>query len=145
VQYLRDTSFGSVDFTVAGNYLLKRDIASDGLNFIDGLLTEPKFRGSISAGANIGDFRISGTVLHTAGKGLNANTTGQTRVKAYDTVNAFMSYRFKEDGILTDTVLTFNVTNIFDVLPPVNLTASTGYDPGDLIGRSFQIGLSKKF
>jgi len=66
-------------------------------------------------------------------------------VDAYDTVSAFFSYTFEEDGPLADTVVSLNVNNVFDVKPPVNLAASTGFDPGDLIGRSFQLGLKKKF
>ena len=37
------------------------------------------------------------------------------------------------------------MTNLFGVRPPINLTASTGYAPGNILGRTFQMGLSKKF
>ncbi|MGE3690690.1 MAG: TonB-dependent receptor plug domain-containing protein [Novosphingobium sp.] len=147
VSYKRPTSFGSIDFRIAGNYILTREVASDGAIFIDSLLTEPSFRGSFTAGAEVGNFRMTASLLHTSGRGLSsdANSSGQTYVNAYNTVNTFVSYTFDDHGILSDTVLSLQVNNLFDVRPPVNLIASTGYDPGDLLGRTFQLGVKKKF
>jgi iron complex outermembrane recepter protein len=145
VSYRTDTSFGSFDFGVAGNYVLKRENAADGITFVDALLTETRFRASVTAGANIGNFRFSTTLLHTGGFGLPANATTQTRVSAFNTVDAFASYSFKGESLLKDTELTLNVTNLFNVRPPVNLTAATGYSFGSILGRYVQLGLKKKF
>lgn len=145
VRFTQPTSFGSVEFSAGGNYVLKRETANDGVLFTDALLTEPRFRGAVSAGANFENFRFTATLNHTSGFGLAANTTGQTRVDAYDTVDTFMSYTFDDTGYLNDTVLSLVVNNLFDVRPPVNLTAATGYAPGSILGRSFQVGLTKKF
>jgi iron complex outermembrane recepter protein len=146
VSYKHPTSFGSLDFQVAGNLVLTRQISGDGVTFTDGLLTDSNFRASFMAGADIGQFRMTATLLHTSGHGLiPAASNGQNYVQPYNTVNAFFMYTFKEDGILADTVLSLRVNNLFDVLPPLNLRASSSYDNGDLIGRSFQLGLKKKF
>lgn len=143
--FTHPTSFGSVDFDVAGNYVLARDTAANSVNFTDALLTESRFRATVSLGANVDNFRFSATLFHTAGFGLPANATGQTRVDDYNTVDAFLSYTFKQQNYLQDTVLSLQVTNLFNVRPPVNLTKSAGYDTGDILGRTFQLGLSKKF
>ncbi len=145
VSYRHDTSFGSVDLGVAGNYVLKRETATDGKTFINALLTESRFRGTATIGANVENFRFTATLFHTAGFGLPVNATTQIKVKSYDTVDAFLSYTFKNKGILADTVVSLQVTNLLDVKPPVNLTASTGYGTGDILGRTFQLVLSKKF
>lgn len=143
--YERPTSFGSLDFGVAGNYVLKRETANDGVTFIDALLTESRFRGSVSLGASVENFRFNATLFHTDGFGLPVNATTQTRVKAYNTVDSYLSYTFTDRGFLADTVASVQVTNLFDVKPPVNLTASTGYALGNILGRTIQLGLSKKF
>lgn len=141
-------SFGSLDFGVSGNYVLKNENAADGITFVNDLRVNSRFRGTASFGANVGNFRFTTTLFHTSSFGLNPpplNTTGQSRVKAYDTVDSFLSYTFKDEGFLEDTVLSLQVTNVFDVKPPVNLTAPTGYAPGNILGRTFQLGVSKKF
>lgn len=145
LSYRHDTSFGSVDFGASGNYVLKRETAADGKTFVNSLLTETRFRGTVSVGANVENFRFTTSLYHTAGFGLPVNATTQVKVKSYDTVDAFLSYTFKDHGVLADTVVSLQVSNLFDVKPPVNLTASTGYGNGDILGRTFQLGLSKKF
>lgn len=145
VSYMHPTSFGSLDFGVAGNYVTKRETASDGITFVNALLTESRFRGTASVGANVENFRFTATLFHTEGYGLPTNATTQKRVKDYNTVDSYVSYTFTDQGFLTDTVISLQVTNLFDVKPPVNLTASTGYAPGNILGRTFQFGLSKKF
>lgn len=147
VSYKQPMSFGSLDFQVAGNLVLDRKISQDGVTFVDGLETDVGFRGSVMVGADVGNFRMSATLMHTSGHGLSpvGNLTGQSYVKPYNTVRTFVSYTFKEDGILADTALSLQINNLFDVLPPRNLRASSGYDNGDLLGRTFQLGLKKKF
>jgi iron complex outermembrane receptor protein len=145
INYTQPMSFGSLEFGLAGNYILKKDSAADGVVFIDSLLTESRFRGAVTLGANVDNFRFSATLLHTSGFGLAANATTQTKVNAYNTVDTYLSYTFKDQGYLEDTVLSLQMTNLFGVRPPVNLTAPSGYAPGNILGRTFQLGLSKKF
>lgn len=145
VSFRQPTSFGSLDFGVAGNYVLERETANDGVTFVDALLTESRFRASASVGANVENFRITATLFHTDGFGLPVNATTQTKVKAYDTVDTFMSYTFKDEGFLENIVLSLQVTNLFDVKPPVNLTQPTGRGTGNILGRAFQFGVSTKF
>lgn len=147
VNFQQPTSFGSLDFGVAGNYILKLDdSAVAGAPFTNSLATEmSRFRGVASFGANVGNFRFSTRLLHTDGFELDPNGFNQARVKAFNTVDAFLSYTFEDEGYLDDTVVTVNATNLFDVRPPVNRTSSTGYDTGSILGRMIQLGLSKKF
>lgn len=145
VSYTQSTSFGSLDFGVAGNYVLVRKTAANSVDFTNALLLESRFRGTVSFGANIDNFRFTATLFHTAGFGLPVNATTQTRVDDYNTVDTFLSYTFKKDNYLKDTMISLQVTNLFGVRPPVNLTKPAGYDTGNILGRTFQLGLSKKF
>jgi len=145
VNLKQPVSFGSLEFGVGGNYILHSTSAADGVTFVDALLTDSRFRGTATIGANVGNLRFTTTLLHTAGYGLPVNATTQTRIKTYDTVDAFLSYTFKDHGLLSNTQLSLQVTNLFDVRPPVNLTAPTGYAPGNILLRTIQLGLSKKF
>ena len=105
ISYQHPTSFGSLDFQLAGNYVLKRETSNDGVLFIDALLIESGFRGSASIGANVDNFRFTTTLYHTSSFGLAANATTQTKVDAYNTVDTYLSYSFKDEGYLKDTVL----------------------------------------
>jgi iron complex outermembrane receptor protein len=145
LDYQHPTSFGSLQFGLGGNYVLNRKNAADGVVFIDSLLTETRFRGTVTLGANVDNFRITATLFHTAGYGLPVNATTQTRVNDYNTVDTYMSYTFKSQGFLEDAVVSVQVTNLLNVRPPVNLIASSGYAPGNILGRTFQLGINKKF
>jgi iron complex outermembrane receptor protein len=146
--YKHPTSFGSVNFDIAGNYIL-RDEASPvaGAAFTNELWTMAKFYGSISGGANIHDFRIYANVLHTGGYGLTPGVSpyGQTWVKSYNTVSAFLNYTFSGSGFINGTDLSINVNNILDTRPPVDTATSLGYAGGSIIGRTVLLGLHKKF
>ena len=146
--YKHPTSFGAVNFDVAGNYVLKDDASPvAGAAFTDELLTMARFYGSVSAGANIHDLRVSANVLHTGGYGLTPGVSpfGQTYVKPYNTVNTFLNYTLRGFGIIDGTDLSLNVNNILDTRPPVNTGVSLGYSAGSIIGRTVFLGVHKKF
>lgn len=47
----------------------------------------------------------------------------------------------KADIVVTGTL----IRGLTPVKPPVNITTFTGYGPGNIIGRTIQLGLRKKF
>jgi iron complex outermembrane recepter protein len=146
--YKHPTSFGALNFDVAGNYVLNNDASPvAGAAFTDELLTSARFYLSVSAGANIHDLRVNANVLHTGGYGLTPGVSpyGQTYVKPYNTVNAFFNYTLRGSGMIDGTELSLSVNNILDTRPPVNTAVSLGYSAGSIIGRTVSLGVHKKF
>ena len=146
--YKHPTSFGSLNFDVAGNYTLKDDASPvAGAAFTNELWTMARFYGSVTAGANIHDLRVSANLLHTGGYGLTPGVSpyGQTWVKSYNTVNTYLNYTLRGLGIMDGTDLSLNVNNLLDARPPVNTGVSLGYAGGSIIGRTLFLGVHKKF
>jgi iron complex outermembrane receptor protein len=153
--YARPTGFGSLDFSVNANYELKREqSAAAGAPLIDLIKANvSRFRGSASAGAEVGKLRTQATLYHTQGYGLNPGVgigQVQTHVSSFDVVNLFFKYDVSHEGMYKDLAVTLNVDNILDRDPPVfqqnNITPNVdGYVNGWTLGRVVQLGVSKKF
>ena len=146
--YKHPTSFGALNFDVAGNRVLRNNASPvPGAPYTDELSTMTRFYGSVSAGADVHDFRVNANWLHTGGYALTPGVSpfGQTSVKSYDTVNAFFNYTVRGFRFVDGTDLSLVVNNIFDSRPARNTAVSLGYSGGSLIGRTFLLGLHKKF
>jgi len=156
LNYQHATSFGGVDFGVAGNRRLKQDTqVSPTSSLIHELDTNnPKLRMQTTVGTNIHDFRAQVTWNHTAGYdragGAVAANFFQGSIGAFDTVDMFFKYEVNGSGLLSDLSFSLNIQNVFDQDPPLlKLTDSTGpgFDPSlaFTLGRYFQLGVKKKF
>ena len=153
--YRTDTSFGSLDASIAGNVQTTRttqvnrtaavinDLAAGGV-------ANPRTRFSATLGATIGKLRAQATLNHTSGYELLPAPTliNQTNVGSFNVANLYVRYDFKGKGLAEDLSLTLNVNNLFDQNPPVlRQNGGQGYNTasGVTIGRFFQLGISKKF
>ena len=156
LNYVRPTSFGSIDAGFAGNYRLTQNSRSSPvLPLVDDLAVELiRMTFQATAGVNIGNLRAQVIWNHSSGyRRSDAGTAGafgQVNVKAFDTVNLFGRYVLPEAWVGKDTEVTLNVQNLFNVAPPEFLDATQyGYDRqsghGFTIGRIVQLGVSKKF
>jgi iron complex outermembrane receptor protein len=150
-RYRSDTSFGSVDAMVSGNWLLsfENQLASTS-PFTDFLrVNEPTFRMSAQVGAEVGIFRAQATLRHMSGFAVDPSATrdpNQRRIEAFRTLD--LSLRMNVNGgdeRPPAFVLTLNVTNVFDTRPPVNRTTAGSTINGRTMGRMMQLGLSKTF
>ncbi|MEJ6011340.1 TonB-dependent receptor plug domain-containing protein [Novosphingobium aquae] len=154
--YVRLTSFGSVDFSFNGNIDLKRDQAAvSTVPYTDQIFANAsRFRFRTSAGAQISGLRAQVSLSHSAGYKLvpavGVGTT-QNSVSAFNVVDLFFKYDFKGDDMLNGLSLSLNVNNVFDADPPVylkqnGLTPGTnGFANGRTLGRLVQFGINKKF
>ncbi|WP_165912092.1 TonB-dependent receptor [Novosphingobium sp. PhB165] len=145
-----DTSWGSIDGRVAGNYrLTQKNQSRPGIAWFDVLQYDTsKYQISTNLGTTMGQFRAQATWNLTPGYTRSANVAGQKRVSDFNIVNLYFGYDFKGSGLANDLSVTLNFNNIFDEEPPVYLDAGQpGYLPGNTftLGRMVQLGLSKKF
>jgi iron complex outermembrane receptor protein len=156
VNYVTETSFGSIDFAFNGNYELTRtQQATITSPFLDQLSANfSRFRFRTALGADIGNFRAQIAWSHSHGysvfPAVGVGTT-QTRVGSFNVVDLFFKYDLKGENMLKDTSLTLNVNNAFDTDPPLYLLANSlqpqanGFTNGSTVGRLIQIGFNKKF
>ena len=165
--YHTDTSFGSLDFGVNGNYELERKLTGDPLTPFRNTLRRNTSKYSLraTAGADIGSFRAQVTANHNAGYTLappvgfsgtvstgpfaGQTFTQQTKVDSFTVVNLFFRYQVPDEGLFRDIELSVNVDNLFDQDPPEFRSSITtgglGITNGQTIGRFVQFGISKKF
>ena len=169
VNYLRQTGFGSVDATFAGNYRIKQETVSEpGVPPLDDLflMSTPLLLFQLAIGADIGNLRAQVTLNHTAGydrgdaflltpQGTPTTTPnpaafGQTRVDSFNSVNLYFRYQVPEGLLGPDLDFTLNVQNVLDEDPPeLRSTGFPGYSTTGgaafSIGRVIQLGVSKLF
>ncbi len=141
--YARETSFGSVNASVAGTYTLNRTTQTiKGGAFSDDLKNGTGRLAFVAGlGGQVGGFTARAVLNHRSGFPL-AGVLPQTRVSSFDTVDLFLSYNLGER--LNDTTLTLNVDNVLDQDPSF-LNASPGYTNGGTLGRLVSVGLRTKF
>jgi iron complex outermembrane receptor protein len=151
VNYRKDVGFGTIDLSIAGNReLVSTTQNGAGLAVNDLLaLDEAKWKWAAGAGLSRGKFRGKLTWNHTGGFKVNpALNAGQTSVKAFNTVDAFLSYDLGGFGIVQDVQLTLNVNNMFDQDPPILRRAgfqNFGFSPTVFtVGRFIQFGIRTK-
>lgn len=151
--YTALTGFGSVDASVGGTYLLKRDVAAlAGQPFADQLASPGESRLGLVAtlGARSGGFRTSATLSHSSGYDISPAVVSsfgtQTHVGSFSTVDLFFQYDFSGEALMKDLSLTLSVNNVFDQDPPFyGLATGNGYTNGGTLGRLVQFGIRKKF
>ncbi|MBL7537459.1 TonB-dependent receptor, partial [Escherichia coli] len=68
----------------------------------------------------------------------------QTRVGAFQTVDAFLAYDLGKHGFIKNAMLTLNIDNIFDQDPPW-LNSAAAYTNGSTLGRLVTFGIRTKF
>jgi iron complex outermembrane recepter protein len=158
--YNADTSFGSIDASWAGTYILNRKqsiaAAAPLIDQIPAGFSRLSWRTQL--GANIGQLRAQAAWNHTHGYDFtpgNAALAGfypaQNHIGSFNTVDLFFKYDFDGEGVMKDLALTLNVNNLLDTDPPVRYIgggatpAAFGYANGLTIGRLIQVGFSKKF
>lgn len=152
VNYIHETSFGSIDASFAGTYELSRETqAFEGSPFIDSLLTDvSRFRSTATLGTYVGNLRAQLTWNHTQGYDLvpQPGFNFQKRVASYNVFNLFLRYDVKGERMFEDLAFTLGVNNLFDKRPPLLQgfsLSSQGFANGNTIGRLVQFGVSKKF
>lgn len=144
VAYTHPTSFGSIDASVTGNYILNRKSSGGpGQPFADDLANSRRFTAQATFGATAG--RLSGQVRVSYSGGYPlVGITDQEHIDSFTTVDAFLSYNLGSKGVLKDTSITLNVDNIFDTDPPF-LNQIGGFGNGSTLGRVVSLGFRKKF
>jgi iron complex outermembrane recepter protein len=156
VQYVTETSFGSLDFAVNANYDLQRDQqAAPTTLFVDQIEDNAsRLRLRTSVGGQFGGLRAQVSLNHSAGYDLvpavGVGTT-QTKVKSFNVVDLYLKYDVEGEGVLGGLSFSLNVNNLFNQDPPVyllqqSLTPGTnGFANGRTLGRFIQFGVNKKF
>lgn len=156
VNYVRQTGFGSVDFSFNGNIDLKRDQAATAfLPYLDQIgANASRFRFRSSLGAQIGGLRAQVALNHSAGYKLNPAVgvgTTQSSVSSFDTVDLFFKYDIKGESLMNGLSLSVSVNNVFDADPSTYLKqnaltpGTNGFANGRTLGRLVQFGINKKF
>lgn len=156
--YQRKTGFGSVDFSLAGSYLLKRESSATLVSPFVNEIEYSRFRLRGSIGAWFGNLRAQATWNHTGGYPLIAPVAAvgpypvQTRIGAFDVFDLYFKYNVPGEGAMKDVSFTLNVNNLFDRDPPLSRRGAgggvllrSGYENGATVGRLVQLGVSKKF
>jgi iron complex outermembrane receptor protein len=158
VQYNWDFSLGRAFATVAGTYILNKDISPfEGGQFVDYLSGEkvvgatPRLNLVGSVGLTHGPFFGRVTVTHNTGYDIPAGTApGQSSVDSFTLVGLYLSAELGSFKIAKTNTLEFSIDNLFDSDPPyygaqvVNGTIG-GFANGGTLGRLFRIGLRSSF
>ena len=146
---LLDTSFGSVDLGLSGNYRLESETQlSSGTPWIDDLeYDEPEYFVKLSAGTNIGQLRAQLDYNYRDGYDVvETAQRPQSKVKEFGTLDMYFRYDFMGgSGWSEDLSLTMNINNVLDEEPPVYKQAGDdGYANGFSLGRLVKVGFSKR-
>lgn len=151
--YSHPTSFGSMDLSIAGTYILKRDNAAVvGDPYVSELATlNSRLKMRMTVGADIGHLRAQATWNFSQGfatppTGLN----NQRWVGDFNTIDLYFKYDISGQGVFENLSLNVTATNIFDQDPPAFdgsaiVKAQRGFRNGNTVGRLVQIGFNKKF
>lgn len=151
--WVRDTSFGSFDLGLNGNYQLDRDEQVSNFTPVRDQLDEDASLLSmrLSGGVNIGDFRAQATLNHSQGYDLTPTNSAppQVEIDDYNTVDLFFKYDLgSRFGDFEDVSVTLNIDNVFDEDPPElrrTQPGDGGFGNGFTLGRMFILGATVKF
>jgi iron complex outermembrane receptor protein len=159
--YRRDTAFGGLDGSVAGNYTLKRTTKlGPGAPVFDQIAANPvtgqpgssRLQMQVTLGTDIRNFRFQATLDHSSGFDVvPTSTLPQSHVGSFDTVNLFGKYTIGGDHpLLKNLSFTLNINNVFDRDPPVyklSTPNSNGFYDGYAftVGRLVMLGVSDSF
>ena len=118
---------------------------------VNGVDPNNKFKVASTLGADIGNLRVQGTWMHTAGEFIapTPQNLQQSHIKGFNIFNAFLQYKVPgESTLLKDLTFSVNVDNIFDADPPLYRGGSAsmfGVANGFTLGRIIKLGVSKRF
>ncbi|MDQ0252622.1 iron complex outermembrane receptor protein [Sphingomonas kyeonggiensis] len=143
--YTRLTGFGAINASIAGTYTLNRKSqAVSGGAFADDLKNGVGRTAFVATlGGKSGGFIASASYNYKGGFPI-LGVMPQTRVGAFQTVDAFLAYDLGTHGFLKNAMLTLNVDNIFDRDPPW-LNSAAAYTNGSTLGRLVTFGIRTKF
>ncbi|WP_439133309.1 TonB-dependent receptor domain-containing protein [Pseudomaricurvus sp.] len=145
VQYVHDTSFGTMDYGITGNHqiefeLTEGGVTSDSLEFASDLTAQG------SVGWSRDNVRAKLTVNYTDGFEAD-NASNQSKVDAFIVTNLFFGYEFQGSGFTEGLSLRFNIDNVFDEDPSEYRYNDTNEDKYSsfTLGRMYKVGISKTF
>ncbi|MBQ1498571.1 MAG: TonB-dependent receptor [Sphingomonas sp.] len=143
--YTRLTGFGAINASIAGTYTLSRKSqAVSGGPFTDDLKNGVGRTAFVATlGGKSGGFIASASYNYKGGFPI-LGVSPQTRVGAFQTVDAFLAYDLGAHGFIKNAMLTLNVDNIFDQDPPW-LNSAAAYTNGSTLGRLVTFGIRTKF
>ncbi|NRR31694.1 TonB-dependent receptor [Oxalobacteraceae bacterium] len=81
----------------------------------------------------------------------NSKISPAQSVSSFTTLDTYLAWNLRGDGLLRDTKLSFNISNLLDKNPPVYLTSGengiTGFDPSasSALGRVVSVALQKRW
>lgn len=147
ISYTWDTSFGSIDAGIAGNYLLSRDTTSiKGGESYDELDAETvnQLRLALNGGFTAGNLTGSLTINHNDSIVYNG-----VKVDSFTVANVYFGYTLERPGFMEflgceDLQVTLNIDNVLDEDPPFE-DNFLSYGNGSTLGRVFTLGLIQKF
>ena len=162
VGYVRDTRTGSLRLGGRATYTLDSVQAvsetSPEITLLDTVGNPTSFKFTANAGISRGGFDSQVNVNYVDSY-TNVNVAPETPVDSWTTVDLSLRYDFGAKGyMLSDTVLSLNVNNLFDRDPPFvgsgfrapsgrGLNNEYGYDPTNAnpVGRFITIDMKKRF
>ena len=151
VEYRLRNSIGQWNFGIAGTRMLKFDQNVPGVaETIELLNTNYSVRDKVrlQAGLVRGDFSAALFANHV-GSYRNTGVTPVQRVSSFNTVDGHFAWKFPDGGVLGNTTLAIDVTNLFDRNPPVFYTGGSilGFDgnTANPLGRVISASLTKRW
>ncbi|HEV7384018.1 MAG TPA: hypothetical protein VGN89_04005, partial [Phenylobacterium sp.] len=96
-----------------------------------------------NVGGQAGNFSGRVTLNYLGGYPI-LGVANQSNIEAFKTVDLFLGYTLKHEGLPNGVLLTLNVDNVFDEDPPY-INTSTGYTNGGTLGRLVSVGLRARF
>lgn len=147
VSYKTDTSFGSLNASVAGTYTLHRKLAATKVDPFTELLDSPglsRYSFLTSVGGQFGNLGATVNWSHSAGYDISPTLGTQDHVGAFNTVDLYFTYDVRGSGLAENLQFTAYVGNLFDEKPPF-YNSTPGYANGSTVGRIIQLGIRKRF
>ncbi|GGY14196.1 TonB-dependent receptor [Massilia dura] len=151
IEYLLRSTVGQWKFGLSGSHMMKFDQNVPGVaETIELLDTNYAVRNKVrlQAGLVRGSFSASLFANHV-GTFRNTGVTPVQRVSSFNTVDGHFAWNFKDRGMLDNTTLAIDVTNLFDRNPPVFYTGGSilGFDgnTANPLGRVISASLTKRW
>ncbi|WP_165391003.1 TonB-dependent receptor domain-containing protein [Pseudoduganella lutea] len=151
VEYQLRSAVGQWKFGLSGSHMMTFDQNVPGVaDTIELLDTNYAVRNKVrlQAGLVRGDFSAALFANHV-GTFRNTGVSPVQRVSSFNTVDGHFAWNFKDRGILDNTTLAIDVTNLFDRDPPVFYTGGSilGFDgnTANPLGRVVSVSLSKRW
>jgi iron complex outermembrane receptor protein len=151
IDYKLRSSMGQWTVGLAGTHMLKFEQDVPGASKIVLLNTDYAVRDKMRARVELSSGALSaGLFANHVGGYRNEGVTPVQHVASFNTVDGHLAWNFKDDALLKDTTLAFDVSNLFDRSPPRYYYSSgsiIGFDPvvANPLGRVVSLSLSKRW